>query len=570
MKNKKPVILGVIVVVLVAVIGVMALLIKKYAPNKTHMDLASYFKVESDKGQLPVILENEVSDTMAIKQDDRVYVNMTFVKDKLNKRFYWDANENQLLYTTATQVISASLNSKDCYINKSKETKDFVIATAQGDDVYIALDYVQLYTALDYKTYSKPERVVIHNVYDKEIEYAGVTDDTQIRYKKSIKSQILQDMKADDKVRVLEKEDADTGFVKVMSESGVTGFIQAKHLGAAYAEKAETNFKEEKYTHILLDKQVNLVWHQVMNQTANGNLSNVLSSTKGVNVVSPTWFMTTDNEGNISSLASDSYVDTAHRAGVQVWALCSDFGPKMKIGKVLGSTSKRQKLAKNLMAEAIRYSLDGINIDFENVKKESGEDFVQFIRELGIMCRNNGIVLSIDNYPPMGGLTDYYDRAEQANVADYIITMAYDEYYKGGGEAGPVSSISYVTDSIEQVGKEVPAEQMVIGLPFYSRHWMETTKNGETDLNCEDCSMKGAKEVVSDSGKKATWDDKAGTSYAEYTKDGVVHKIWVEDAKSLELKMKAVAEAKVGGVAFWKVGLEEKAVWNVIEKYVKN
>ena len=319
-----------------------------------------------------------------------------------------------------------------------------------------------------------------------------------------------------------------------------------------------------------MDKQVNLVWHQVTNQTANGNLSNMLSSTKGVNVVSPTWFMTTDNEGNISSLASDSYVDTAHRAGVQVWALCSDFGPKMKIGKVLGSTSKRQKLAKNLMAEAIRYSLDGINIDFENVKKESGEDFVQFIRELGIMCRNNGIVLSIDNYPPMGGLSNYYDRAEQANVADYVITMAYDEHYRGGGKAGPVSSISYVTNSIAEVSKEVPAEQMVIGLPFYSRHWKEKTKDGELDLDCEDCSMKGAKEVVSDSGKKATWDDTAGTNYAEYTKDGVIHKIWVEDAKSLELKLKAVAEAKVGGVAFWKVGLEEKAVWNVIEKYVES
>lgn len=570
MKNKKPIILGVLVVVLVAVIGIMAVLIKKYAPNKTHMNLAEYFKVATDEGKMPVILEDKLSDTTAIMQDDHVYVNVTFVKSELNKRFYWDANENQLLYTTSTQVISTSLNSKDCYINKSKESEDFVLAIAQGDEVYIALDYVKMYTALDYQTYSKPDRVVIHNVYGEDIEYAKVADETQLRYKKSIKSQILQDVKKDDVVRILEKEDAETGFIKVLSESGVTGYIQSKRMGDAYKEQAETDFKEEKYTHILMDKQVNLVWHQVTNQTANSNLSSMLSSTKGVNVVSPTWFMTTDNNGNISSLASDSYVDTAHRAGVQVWALCSDFGPKMKIGKVLGSTSKRQKLAKNLMAEAIRYSLDGINIDFENVKKESGEDFVQFIRELGIMCRNNGIVLSIDNYPPMGNLTNYYDREEQAKVADYVITMAYDEHYRGGESAGPVSSISYVTNSIKEVSKEVPAEQMVIALPFYSRHWKEKTKDGKVDLDCDDCSMKGAKEVVSNSGKKATWDDVAGTNYVEYTKDGVVHKIWVEDAKSLELKLKAVADAKVGGVAFWKMGLEEKSVWNMIEKYVKN
>ena len=293
-------------------------------------------------------------------------------------------------------------------------------------------------------------------------------------------------------------------------------------------------------------------------------------ATKGVNVVAPTWFETSDNDGNVTSLASDSYVQTAHQAGVQVWALCSDFGPKMKIGKVLGTTSKRQKLVKNLIAEAIRYDLDGINIDFENVKKDSGEDFIQFVRELGIMCRNNGVVLSIDNYPPAGGISAYYNRKEQAEVADYVITMSYDEHYAGSKEAGPVSSISYVTNSIQEVGEEVPAEQMVIALPFYSRHWKEKTKGGKAKLSSEACSMKGAQTVLKDSGKKATWDDATGMNYVEYTESGTVHKIWIEDAKSLELKMKAVSDANLGGVAFWKLGLEDASVWNMIEKYVKH
>lgn len=570
MKNKKTVTLSIIAVILVIAVGVTAYLIKKYAPNKTHMDLTKYFGESAEEGKLPVILEDTVCETTAIEQDGCVYVNITFVKEQLNKRFYWDGNENQLLYTTATQEISAPLNGKDCFINKSKDTKDYVIATAQGDDVYVALDYVQLYTAMDYKKYEKPDRVVIHNVYGEDIAYADVKDDTQIRYKKTVKSEILQDVKSGDTVRVLEKKDQETGFTKVMSESGVTGFIRDKRLGAVYQEQSETDFKEEVYTHILLDKQVCMAWHQVMNQTANNYLSSVLSATKGVNVISPTWFMTTDNDGNISSLASDSYVDKAHKEGVQVWALCSDFGENMKIGTVLGSTSKRQRLAKNLIAEAIRYSLDGINIDFEYVKRESGEDFVQFIRELGIMCRNNGLVLSIDNYPPVGDLSDYYNRAEQAAVADYVITMSYDEHYSGGEEAGPVSSISYVTNSIEEVQKEVPPEQMIIGLPFYSGLWKIKAKSDKNEeLKRTSLTMKGAKEVVKESGKDAEWDEETGTSYVEYTKDGVVNKLWIEDTKSLELKMKAVSEADLGGVSFWKLGLEEASVWNMIEKYVK-
>ena len=570
MKNKKRITIGVVVVLLALAAILAVIMLKKFAPNKTHMSLTKYFQV-TDQGMMPVVLEDDICGLKAIEKDGHIYVDREFVTEKLNHRFYWDANENMLLYTTSTQLISAALNSKDCYINnKSRVSKDYTIAVAQDKVVYVALDYVQQYTAMDYKQYKKPNRIVIHTVYNKDISYADAKDDVQIRNKQSIKSPILQDVKSGQKLRVLAGENKDTGFMKVMSESGVIGYVQAKKMKETYKKQSETTFREESYSHILMDKQVNLVWHQVTNQSANGRLSGLLSATKGVNVVAPTWFETSDNDGNVTSLASDSYVQTAHQAGVQVWALCSDFGPKMKIGKVLGTTSKRQKLVKNLIAEAIRYDLDGINIDFENVKKDSGEDFIQFVRELGIMCRNNGVVLSIDNYPPAGGISAYYNRKEQAEVADYVITMSYDEYYAGSKEAGPVSSISYVTNSIQEVGEEVPAEQMVIALPFYSRHWKEKTKGGKAKLSSEACSMKGAQTVLKDSGKKATWDDATGMNYVEYTESGTVHKIWIEDAKSLELKMKAVSDANLGGVAFWKLGLEDASVWNMIEKYVKH
>ena len=380
MKNKKRITIGVVVVLLALAAILAVIMLKKFAPNNTHMSLTKYFQV-TDQGMMPVVLEDDICGLKAIEKDGHIYVDREFVTEKLNHRFYWDANENMLLYTTSTKLISAALNSKDCYINnKSRDSKDYTIAVAQDNVVYVALDYVQQYTAMDYKQYKKPNRIVIHTVYNKDISYADAKDDVQIRNKQSIKSPILQDVKSGQKLRVLAGENKDTGFMKVMSESGVIGYVQAKKMKETYKKQSETTFREESYSHILMDKQVNLVWHQVTNQSANGRLSGLLSATKGVNVVAPTWFETSDNDGNVTSLASDSYVQTAHQAGVQVWALCSDFGPKMKIGKVLGTTSKRQKLVKNLIAEAIRYDLDGINIDFENVKKDSGEDFIQFVR----------------------------------------------------------------------------------------------------------------------------------------------------------------------------------------------
>lgn len=572
MKNKKNILIGILIVILIIIITVAVYLIRKYTPSKNHMSLQDYYTVE--EGHAQVILNDQISDTDALYDNGQFYLDVEFIKENLNHRFYWDDTENVLIYTTSTALITTDLDSQDVYTNNSKTSQNYVTVRTDGETVYVALDYVKEYTALDYEKYESPDRVVIQNIYNTDISYYDTKKEAALREKPDIKSDILVDLKAGEQVRALTTEEKKTDskeeskFVQVMSQSGVVGYVKKNRLGSVYTDQQTTDFQQETYSHILMDEKVVLAWHQVTNQTANGQLSNVLAGTKGVNVVAPTWFQTSDNNGSISSLASDSYVQTAHKAGVQVWALCDDFAANMKIGKVLASTSKRQKLAKNLTAEAIRYSLDGINIDFENVKAENGEDFVQFIRELGIMCRNNGIVLSIDNYP-LRDFNAYYDQKEQAEVADYIITMAYDEYYSGSEEAGPVSSLSYVTSSIAALNDLVPVEQSVIALPFYSRLWTEKTKNGKVELSCEAYSMSGAQEIAEDSGTETQWDDATSMNYLEYKKGKSIYKMWIEDATSLEEKMKAVSNAGVGGMAFWKLGLEDSGIWDTIVKYSK-
>ena len=564
MKNKKMFFL------FIGIFGIVALiagffLVKKNMPCKDYMELAKYY--ENDGSGYTVVLEDKINESQALCQDEHIYLDYALVSDILNKRFYWDSNENLLIYTTATSVITARIDSKTYTINKIRSNKDYIIAKLKNNKLYIALDFVKEYTALSYKTFKKPNRVVLKYQYGKKQKWIQADENTELRFEPSIKSLILVDVKKEEKFRLLDDDSDKSGFDKVLSENGVIGYIKASSLGVAYDYTPKTDFVQENYPHTLLAGKVNLLWHQVTNQTANLTLTNVVSGTKNVNVIAPTWFATIDNQGSISSLASYDYVEKAHSMGLQVWGLCNDFSPNMKIGKVLGRTSRRERLEKNLIAEAIKFSLDGINIDFENVKSANGKDFIQFIRELGIMCRNNGIILSIDNYPP-ASYSAYYDREEQAAVADYVITMAYDEYYSGSEEAGPVSSLSYVKNAVSNILKEVPAEQSIIALPFYSRMWKETTKAGQTKLSSEACSMKYAEELVQDAKAKLTWDDKTGLNYAEYTKGGILYRIWLENSKSLNLKLNEVSKGKMAGVAFWKAGMENKNVWDTIEKYI--
>ena len=571
-KQKKLMIPFIALLVLAVIITAIALLVRRYMPSNKEMPLDDYFKVS--EGEMQVILQDQIYDTKALYEGDRIYVDFGMVHDYLNPRFYWDPGENQLLYTTSTAVISASVDSNDYYTNKSKASMDYPIVKVKGDTAYVALDYVKEHTALDYKKYDKPDRVVITYRYNEKADYAKAKKKAKIRYRASIKSDILVKLEENARVRVLEQGDSTksgdgnaSSFDKVMSADGVVGYIRKKDLGKIFQSEYTTDFKEEQYSHILKDGKVNLVWHQVTNSSANDGVLNLLNATKGVNVVAPTWFTVSGNHGEITSLASDTYVSRARSLGVDVWGVCNDFSNDSKIGKVLASTTTRQKLVKNLIAEAIKYSLDGINIDFEHVRKANGDDFIQFIRELGIMCRNNGVVLSIDNYPPTS-YSMYYNRKEQAAVADYVITMAYDEHFAGSEEAGPVSSLNYVKDSTANTLKEVPAEQTIMALPFYSRLWKETTKDGKVKLSSEAYGMRSAKEIMVDAGAAFDWNDDSGMNYAEYTKDGVVYKMWLEDQTSLEEKMKVVSESKTAGYAFWKLGLEDSAVWDMIIKYM--
>ncbi len=566
MKMQKKILVPVVAVLVVICLIVGVLLIKKYKPNNKEMSLMDYFKAE--KGQVQVILQDTKYETPGIWKDGHVYVDMDMVRQYLNARFYWDRYENQLLYTTANSVITVQKDSDTFLINKSRDSKDYTIVQMVDTTPYVALDFVKEYSAFTYKKYDQPDRVVITYRFGEKADYVKAEEKAKLRCRATIKSEILLQLKKDQKLLVLAGQDnKDSVFYKAMTEDGVTGYIRKKDTGDLFQEEQTSDFQEEKYPHILKDKKVNLVWHQVTTAAANDGVLNLLGSTKGVNVVAPTWFTVSGNKGEITSLASDEYVSRVHGVNAEVWGLCNDFGKDSKIGKVLERTTTRTKLEKNLLAEAIRYSLDGLNIDFEHVKQVNGEDFIQFIRELGIMCRNNGIVLSIDNYPPTD-YSQYYNRTEQAAVADYVITMAYDEYYAGSEEAGPVSSLNYVQTSTADTLEQVPAEQTIIALPFYSRLWKETTKDGTTKVTSEAYSMKYAKEALSDAKADVKWDDATGMNYGEYQKDGALYKMWLEDEQSLEKKMQAVSDAKTAGYAFWKLGLEQTSTWDMISKYI--
>lgn len=577
-------------IIVVLLFMVLSNIIEKYTPSKERQDLPEYYGLSSDE-DVAIIFNHEVIDSKGRMINGTVYLDYNLVHDYINERFYWDANENKLLYTTATDLITVAAESDSYNVTKDTRSLGHTIVKADASTAYIAVDFVKMYSDFTYVTYEEPNRILITNNWG-DYETAPLKKSTEIRYQGGIKSLILADLEKGTEVTVLEPDET---WTKVLTTDGIIGYVKSKTLGSTTTQTAASDYVPEEFSHIRKDFKINMAWHQVTNADANTTIASVLQNTKGINVISPTWFYLNDNNGNIANLASSSYVDYCHQNGIEVWALVSNLENKeVDTTEVLTYTSKRENLINNLISAAIQYNLDGINVDFESLSHDVSDGYIQFIRELSLKCANNGIVLSVDNYVPTE-YTAFYNRAEQAVFADYIVIMAYDEHYSGSEEAGSVASIGFVKEGVTNTLKEVPAEQIILGMPFYARVWMETpiaseenstdsteaadkteapAEDGSTDsytlfeLSTYATSMSEIQNLISANAATPVWDDAAGQYYVQYENGGITYKIWVEDALSLEEKLKVMQSNNLAGGSFWKLGMESSSVWDTIIKYI--
>ena len=567
-----------IILIIVAIAGII--LWKRYSPSKEQYDMKKYYGIEKD-GQVGITVDNKVVEAEGKLAGGKVYVAYNIVRDYINSRFYWDPNENVLLYMLPEDMISVDVGSKDYSISKKKKSEDYVILKTEGNTAYIALDFVQQYTNIDYEVSNNPDHVMIRTKWGKT-DVATVKKNTQVRYQGGVKSPVLAELKKKDEVTVVESEQ---NWKKVRTADGVIGYVKNKALKNEEKKNITRKFEEQDYSNITKDYTINMAWHNVTNQDANNAVAQRIAQTKGLTTLAPTWIHVADTNGNISSIASADYVSYAHKQNVEVWMTVRDFDGGISSEKesyeLLSYTSRRETLITQLIAEALRVGVDGINVDFEKISDKCGEHYIEFIRELSVKCRQNGLVLSVDNYVPKSFNTQY-DRKEQGIVADYVVIMGYDEYYAGSPEAGPVSSYNYVKEGITETLKEVPAEKVISGIPFFTRLWKETPKTEEelksdkgTDaeqysatVESDAYGMDNAQAIVKQAGVDTTWDKKVGQNYATWEADGSKYEIWLEDSKSIEAKLKLMKKYKLAGTAEWSLGQESSDIWNLIQKYV--
>lgn len=542
-KQYMPAVIVCILILLLAVAGIGAAVIKKYIPTKERMDLNEYYG-QAAEGEAVIVLGTEIMEERAVTSNGQTFLPLELVNNRLNQRYYWDSGNSQILYATPSelQTYPASENG---------ETEVWLREGA----VYLSLPFVQKYTDMDVYVGENPSRVIIQNQFT-GVNTATVKKDTYVRYRGGIKSPVLtQTSQGDTLIYMKEYEE----WVQVATMDGYIGFVKKEDISPAEIRDFEREFQAEEYQHLSMDVPVNLSWHQVTSAEANSYFADAVANVSGVNVISPTWFYLTDTAGNIADISSADYVQQAHDRGMKVWGLIDNFTADVSTTDTLSQLSSRQNIISQLMATAERVKLDGINIDFETLSEDAGPHFLQFLREISIECHKRNLVLSVDN-PVPEDFTSHYDRGEQGEVVDYVIIMGYDEHYVGSEEAGSVASLPWVEKGVADTLTEVPAERTILAIPFYTRLW-KTTGGA---LTSEAIGMDQAQNVLAENQAEPIWDGSVGQNKASFEKEGSSYDIWLEDAQSIAEKVKLIPKYKLAGVAQWKLGFENSSIWQVI------
>lgn len=564
-KRILPVIIAILLILVIAGGALGKVLLDKYSYSKEEADWNEFYQVsESDRSA--IILQDEMVEEQALIRDDVCYFDLATVHKYMNEVFYADMTEKLLLYANPTEVIRTTFGETSYTTTEGTQDAGYVISFVEGDTVYVAADYVKLFTNYSYDCYDR--HVQVYTEWGTR-QVAQLKKDTAVRLRGGVKSPILTQAAKGDTLEILEQMET---WSKVKTADSVIGYVENKRLGdiTEETETPVTDYQEPEYTALTSDSKICLGWHSIGGAGGNDTLYSMVSGTKGMNVIAPTWFSLTDEKGSIRNFGTANYVTTAHNMGLQVWGVVDNFNYANETGtaistlNMLSSTTSRQNFVRNVTDAAVSLGLDGINVDFEQLSSDCGPHYVEFIRELSIQCRNRGLVLSIANYVPFN-FNDYYRLDIQGQVADYVIIMGYDEHWHGSKDPGSVASISYVSGGLDRTLQEVPANKVVNALPFYTILW----KTEGTDVTDEYITMNNEADFMNRAGVTAEWDEETCQNYAEWTSGNATYQIWLEDAESIAVKLNMMATKNIGGVAVWRLGYGTQAAWELINAYLQ-
>ena len=540
------------------IIGIIILGIIAYIAN-------DYIVIGKNKTTNLVINNRNVTGNLKkdiLIENGEIYISKQDLGNFFDKYIYEDQETEQVITTYNKKIAEIGFDKNVVTINGSEKTT-YAHAIKKDDTIYLPISELKDVYDIEINNIESTKVLVIDSL-SKEQRKAILNSNQPVKSSTKFIAKTVDRVKKGECVIVISNEN---GYAKIRTEDGKIGYVKSKKLANEVVSRQ--NMEAEKQ----IQDKVNLVWDYYSQvATAPDRTDTKLD---GINVVSPSFF-SIDKNGNLVENIGErgqAYLEWARNNNCKIWPMVQNAGDSTMMdttSKIMNSYEKRKALIESIINVCVKYKLDGINIDFENMRKDDKDLYSRFIIELEPRMKELGLVLSVDVTAPDGSDTWSlcFDRHVIGDVADYIIFMAYDEYGESSTKAGTTAGYDWVELGIKKFleTEEVAPEKLILAVPLYTRLWTEDSSGKVTKKSV--VSMKDIDDTIP-SNVERKWDDKLKQYYVEYKDGNNVKKMWIEDIKSLKEKVSLISNYKLGGIASWEKGMETDEVWDVFQDALK-
>ncbi len=499
-------------------------------------------------------LKNEI-----LIKDNIIYLSKQDIANFFDKHIYKDEKTNKIVTTYEKKIAEIGFDDNTININGSDKE---IYAHAIEKDGQTYLPISEMADVYNIEMANIPEtNIVTIDSLEKAQKRAIVNSNVSVKSSSNFISRTVDRIKKGDAVIVVS---SNKGYSKIRTGNGKVGIIKTNKLENEFTIRED--MEEEKQ----INGKVNLTWDYYSEYASAPN--KVGTKIEGINIVSPAFFyLGTDGKlkENVGK-EGKTYVQWAKENGYKVWPMVSNaFAAKESLNitsNIMNSYEARKKLIESIISKCVEYELDGINLDFENMKAEDKDMYSRFIIELEPRLKEIGMVLSVDVTAPDGGETwsMCFDRHVIGDVADYTIFMAYDQNGVSSKKPGTTAGYNWIKLNLVKFlqTEEIDPDKLILAVPFYTRIWT-TNQDGKVVGNTT-ISMKDINKTIPD-GESKQWNDELKQNYVEYTSGNNKKEIWIEDLESLKAKISLIKDNNLAGVASWEVDMASDDVWQMID-----
>lgn len=485
-------------------------------------------------------------------EDGMIYLSLDYIKEYLDKGIEYDKSTGEVKINNDHANKILKLNEYKAKFNSGTIDLRAPVIEKNGKIMLPIEAFIYDYDVR--LRYNKDIRLLLLDYRDKEYDLTKTTSETLLRESDSKRSPIIKKLPKGEELYVYEEKGK---FCKVRMPEGYAGYVLKKDLDENFEKVSFKSTSKNTFA-----DPINLTWDYTYAEHSEDKI-NQIKDIKGLDVIIPTWFSIRNGNGDMIDRGNQNYIKKYKDLGIDVWAyLDNSFDPNVT-HEALSNENTRKKVINKTLELCKKYGMKGINIDFEHTRVDDRDYITDFVREFR-QAAGDDFIISVDVTPQISAevTKEPYDRKALADIADYMVVMAYDQHWGSSDKAGSVAQYKWVEGSVNVLFRSIPNKKMILGVPLYTRMWKEA--GGK--VTSKTISMDEVARIIAAKGLKPVWDKESQQNYVEYQENNANYKIWIEDANSLEKKVSLVNKYNLAGVGSWRLGFETSNIWDVISK----